>query len=156
MASLNWKEYDSPVARPRSASKPGQIWCVGCTPDAGQRGTVSLLMNLTVSPILIVTMLGVAVPLAKVIVMVWLTGVVLGLGLVVGVTVGDTPLITEVVWLWLMLGEAVGDSVSPGAIAVLFLNTATAAIIPAATIKINSTFFIKIRQVKLEPRGQAA
>lgn len=154
MASLKVNEYVSPLAKPRKESKPGQIWCVGCTPDAGQRGTLLLLMNLTVSPTFILTILGVAVPLAKVMIMVWLLGVALAVGLAfglavevgltftlaVGLAVVFTLGVTDTVGLAFTL--TVGDSVGPGAIADFFLNTKIAIIIPVTTIRISIAFFI--------------
>ena len=84
------------------------------------------------SPALIVTVPGVAVPLVKVIVTVWLLGVALAVGLTVGVMLS----VIETVGLGLTLTLTSGDSVGSGATAVGFLNTSTAAIIPIAVITI--------------------
>lgn len=77
--------------------------------------------------------------MAKLIIIVWLLGVILTVGLTVAVVLS----VTETVGLGLMLALAVGDSVCSGAIAVLFLNAATAAIIPATIIKISNAFFME-------------
>src|SRR3989344_4756524 len=57
-ALSNVNEYDSPVANPFFASKPGKAVCVGCGPEAGQCSACPLFTNVTVVPAATVTWAG--------------------------------------------------------------------------------------------------